>query len=237
MAKSAAIGKQLEGRWSGIIDVNGKPLNVGLSLVNHPDGSSSGTVISQEGAEIPISHLEQTGSNVKLEIHTVGSSYSGTVKSDGSELMGTWTQGAFSGALTFHRMEAGPASAAKSTAGPSTQTSAASTEPLVTRWADAVGGRAKVAAIKSTYREGTLEVGGMKGTLKAWHTADGKYRKEEQVGPFSSIETFDGTTGMLQQGDLAPHVMAGPELVAAAGCSPSTAMPSSCSRKAALTGA
>src|SRR5258706_9698061 len=55
----------------------------------------------------------------------------------------------------------------------------------------------------------------MKGTLKAWHTADGKYRKEEQVGPFSSMETFDGTTGMLQQGDLAPHVMAGPELVRA----------------------
>lgn len=212
--KSAAVSKELEGRWRGTIDVQGKTLTVRLNLVNHADATSSGTVISDEGIEIPISRIEQKGSSVTLEIQAVGSSYAGTLKSDGSELTGTWTQGAFKGALMFHRTEAA-ASASASTAAPSTPTAASSTETLLARWADAVGGSAKIATVKATYREGTLEVGGMKGTLKAWHTADGKYRKEEQVGPFSSVETFDGTTGTLQQGDLPPHVMAGPELARA----------------------
>ena len=46
------------------------------------------------------------------------------------------------------------------------------------RWAAAVGGRAKVGAIKSIYREATIEVSGFEGTIKAWHTPEGRYRKE-----------------------------------------------------------
>jgi len=88
----------------------------------------------------------------------------------------------------------------------------AQSPPAVERWANAVGGREKVAAVKATYREATIEIGAMKGTIKAWHTADGKYRKEEQIAAFSSIETFDGTNGTLQQGDAPPHAMAGAEL-------------------------
>jgi hypothetical protein len=85
----------------------------------------------------------------------------------------------------------------------------------VERWAKAVGGREKVAAIKSTYREATIKFGGAEGTIKAWHTADGKYRKEERLGTYSTIETFDGANGMVQQGDAAPHAMAGPEIARA----------------------
>ena len=82
----------------------------------------------------------------------------------------------------------------------------------VDRWAKAVGGRERVAAIKAVYREAAIEVSGYKGIIKAWHTADGRYRKEEQVAMFSSVETFDGTNGMLQRGDAAPQTMAGADL-------------------------
>src|SRR5690349_9585425 len=41
----------------------------------------------------------------------------------------------------------------------------------IDRWAKAVGGRDKVAAVKCIYREATIEVGGFKGTIKVWHTA------------------------------------------------------------------
>ena len=83
----------------------------------------------------------------------------------------------------------------------------------IDRWASAVGGREKVAAIKSIYREATVELmGGMQGTIKAWHTADGKYRKEEQVGSYSTVETFDGTNGSSEQNGAPVHAMAGPEL-------------------------
>ena len=80
------------------------------------------------------------------------------------------------------------------------------------RWANAVGGRDKVAAIASIYREATLEYAGYQGTLRVWHTADGKYRKEERVATYSLLETFDGVNGMVKQGDAPPHTMSAAEL-------------------------
>jgi hypothetical protein len=79
-------------------------------------------------------------------------------------------------------------------------------------WAEAAVGRDKVAAIKSIYREATLEFGGYQGSLKVWHTADGKYRKEEKLGAPSSIEIFDGTKGAIQEGDGPPRDMTNAEL-------------------------
>ena len=74
----------------------------------------------------------------------------------------------------------------------------ASDDPIA-RWAKAVGGREKVAAINSIYREATLEYQDFKGTLKVWHTSDGRYRKEEQIAAYSTVETFDGSTGLIRQ--------------------------------------
>ncbi len=190
--KSAAVSKELEGNWNGTLDVQGTPHQVGLRIINRSDGTATGFVISNDGAEVPITLIAQKESDVTLDVKSVSGSYAGTLKGDGTELAGTWTQGVFVGPLTFRRAE----------------------NP-VDRWATAVGGRAKIAAIKSTDREATIEMGGFTGTIKAWHTADGKYRKEEQVGMFSSIETFDGTSGMLQQGDAPPRAMAGADLARA----------------------
>ena len=83
---------------------------------------------------------------------------------------------------------------------------------LIERWANAVGGRDKVAAIKSIYREATLEFGGYQGSLKVWHTADGKYRKEEKMGDLSSIEVFDGAKGFIMEGNAPPREMTSAEL-------------------------
>ncbi|HEV2719156.1 MAG TPA: hypothetical protein VG323_03980, partial [Thermoanaerobaculia bacterium] len=78
--------------------------------------------------------------------------------------------------------------------------------------ANAVGGREKLAAVKSIYREGTLQVGPYEGRIKVWHTAAGKYRKEEQVGMFSSVETFDGTNVLVQKGGGPAKKLEGAEL-------------------------
>jgi hypothetical protein len=82
----------------------------------------------------------------------------------------------------------------------------------IDRWAAAAGGRDKVAAIKTIYREAGLEFGAYKGTIKVWHTADGKYRKEEKIGDLSSVEIFDGAKGTLKEGDAAPRPMTSAEL-------------------------
>jgi hypothetical protein len=85
-------------------------------------------------------------------------------------------------------------------------------ENPVDRWARAVGGRDTVAAVKTIYREATIQVAGFEGLIKAWHTADGKYRKEERVATFSSVETFDGTNAVVQQGGATPQQLAGGDL-------------------------
>src|SRR2546423_14562396 len=82
----------------------------------------------------------------------------------------------------------------------------------IDHWATAVGGRDKVASIKAVYREASLEFGAYKGTLKVWHTADGKYRKEEKIGDLSTIEIFDGTKGTIKEGDAPPREMTSAEV-------------------------
>ncbi|HEY4641570.1 MAG TPA: hypothetical protein VII75_09520 [Thermoanaerobaculia bacterium] len=121
----------------------------------------------------------------------VGGSYAGKVVDDGS-ISGTWTQKPFSGPLTFHRT--------------------GNKDAALARWADAAGGRDKVTAIKSIYREATVDAAGFSGTLKVWHTAGGKFRKEEKIGPFSTVETFDGTNCIVQQGDKPLRTLSGHEL-------------------------
>jgi hypothetical protein len=180
--KSAAITKALEGRWSGTIQVGGESREIGLVLANHADGTSTGVIRSSEGMEIPIASIVQKGASITLDVKNVGGTYAGTLKDNAIE--GTWTQGNFSAPLTFHR-----------------------TLDPIDRWAAAVGGREKIAALKSIYREATIDVMGHSGTIHVWHTMDGKYRKEEQVANFSTIETFDGTNGSMQQGDGAPRAM------------------------------
>src|SRR5947207_15900274 len=90
--------------------------------------------------------------------------------------------------------------------------SALADNDLIERWANAAGGQDKVAAIKTIYREATLEFGGYQGALKVWHTADGKYRKEEKIGEMSTIEVFDGTKGTFKEGNAPPREMTSAEL-------------------------
>jgi hypothetical protein len=85
-------------------------------------------------------------------------------------------------------------------------------DDVIDRWAAAAGGRDKVAAIKTLYREAELEFGAYKGTVKVWHTADGKYRKEEKIGDLSTLEIFDGSKGTIKEGDMPPRPMTSAEL-------------------------
>lgn len=82
----------------------------------------------------------------------------------------------------------------------------------VERWANAIGGRDTIAKVKCIYREGTIDFNGMQGTIKVWHTSDGRYRKEEQVAVFSSVETFDGKNLLVKKGAAPPQKLEGAEL-------------------------
>ena len=100
--KSTEITKDLEGSWEGALDVSGTVLRLVLKLTNQPSGAT-GTMVSvdQLGAEIPITTITQTGSQLKFTITSINASYVGDLK-DG-QLAGTWTQGPGSWPLVFKR--------------------------------------------------------------------------------------------------------------------------------------
>ncbi len=82
-------------------------------------------------------------------------------------------------------------------------------DDAVERWASAVGGRDKVATVSAIYREATIQVNGGEGTIKVWHTPDGRYRKQERGGNFTRIETFDGARALVQVGAAPARELAG----------------------------
>jgi len=102
-AKSTAVSKELEGAWEGALDVNGNQLRLKLKMANQADGTASGSIVSvdQGGGEIPITTITQKGSNLKLELKTIGGAYDGDLRA--GTLVGHWTQGGGTLPLTFKR--------------------------------------------------------------------------------------------------------------------------------------
>src|SRR5262245_8738752 len=103
--RTPTIAKELEGKWVGVLEANGRPMQLLLSLANRPDGTSAGTVanLDQGNVEIAVSAISQTPSGVTIEVKVVGGSFSGTISPDGTKLAGTWSQGNFSAPLTFQK--------------------------------------------------------------------------------------------------------------------------------------
>ena len=95
----------LEGSWNGTLDVGGRLMRIVVTLVNHADGTATGTAMNLDGGEvpIPISRIVQQGSSVTLEIKVVSGSYVGSLSADGSELAGKWSEKSFSAPLTLRR--------------------------------------------------------------------------------------------------------------------------------------
>ena len=101
--KSPPIGKELEGTWSGTLDVGEKQMRLVLKMANQPDGTATGTIVSQDGSgmEIPIAMTQKVAS-VTIDVPSIGGSYVGVLNAEG-ELVGKWTQGSAVLPLTFRR--------------------------------------------------------------------------------------------------------------------------------------
>ena len=102
-ARIPSIRKELEGTWTGTLDVDGG-IELVLTISNQADGTAHGTIVNRnEGIEVPITGISETASTVTVEVKGVRSSYSGTLSRDGTELAGTFIQGATNFPLTFRR--------------------------------------------------------------------------------------------------------------------------------------
>jgi hypothetical protein len=102
-ARSTRITSALEGSWEGTLDVKGTLLRLVLKLSNQADGVATGVLVSvdQGGAEIPISTIVQSGTQLKLRLPAIAGAYEGALAN--GELTGTWTQGPVTLPLVFKR--------------------------------------------------------------------------------------------------------------------------------------
>jgi uncharacterized protein len=101
---SAAIGKELEGTWTGTLEVNGMQLRLALTTSNQADGTATGGLVNlDEGLELPITAIVQKASAVTFDVMAIGGSYSGSLNSEGTELIGAFTQGSQTAPMTFRR--------------------------------------------------------------------------------------------------------------------------------------
>ena len=101
--KSASIAKELEGTWTGALEVDGRPMRLVVKMANQPDGTAVGTVVSPDGSgiEIPIA-MTQKAAKVTLDVVQVGASFTGELNAPATEITGTWTQQSLALPLTLH---------------------------------------------------------------------------------------------------------------------------------------
>jgi hypothetical protein len=104
--KSPPIGKELEGTWNGALEVNGGQMRLIVKMANQPDGTSAGTIVSPDGSgvDIPIA-MAQKGSNVTVDVTSVGASFVGVLNAAATEMAGTWTQGSTTLPLTLRHAQ------------------------------------------------------------------------------------------------------------------------------------
>src|SRR5205823_5374135 len=98
-------GKGLEGEWNGVLDVQGQKLRLVLKVKKSADGKLSGTIdsLDQSVNDIPITSVNQSGDDIKLELTGIAAIYEGKMNAAGSEISGKWKQGGASLPLIFQR--------------------------------------------------------------------------------------------------------------------------------------
>jgi uncharacterized RDD family membrane protein YckC len=102
-ARSAAIGKELEGTWNGTL-ADRTATRLTLKLANHPDGTATAAIVNLDQGELTLpARVVQAGSTVTIETVAVKSAFTGTLSADGTEIAGTVTQGDSATPLTFRR--------------------------------------------------------------------------------------------------------------------------------------
>ena len=104
LPKNAAVAKEMEGAWSGVIDAGGRQIHMVLKLANQPDGTCAASLVSVDegGMEMPVG-VEQRGARLIVDTRVTDATYSATLSADGTELAGTWAEGPAKLPLTLRK--------------------------------------------------------------------------------------------------------------------------------------
>lgn len=88
-----------------------------------------------------------------------------------------------------------------------------STEQVLERWAEALGGREALQRVATLHVRGSIETGGMKGTYERWATSSGDLRRVVDLsGAYHQVNVFDGKDAWMMDNSGAVHEIAGDAL-------------------------
>jgi hypothetical protein len=88
-------------------------------------------------------------------------------------------------------------------------------QELLQRWADALGGRDRLAAIDHMYTKSRVSTSGLEGTVEEWTTARGESRQDlDFAGMFGNVTVFDGKQGWIRDQNGKVKELQGKELEA-----------------------
>jgi pimeloyl-ACP methyl ester carboxylesterase len=101
--------KALEGTWTGSLQAGEAVLHLVLHISKAENGSLKAALdsLDQGVYGIEVSTITRTESALKFEVASVNASYEGKVSADRHSIDGTWSQGAASLPLIFHRQAPG----------------------------------------------------------------------------------------------------------------------------------
>lgn len=93
--------------WQGALEVGSIKLRLVLKISKTPDGTLTATLdsIDQGAMNLPVDSITIEERDFRFEMKKIGGSYEGTLSEDGSEVIGTWTQGGQSLPLAFKRLK------------------------------------------------------------------------------------------------------------------------------------
>ena len=92
--------KAFEGVWQATLEAGSTKLRVVLTVTKSETGVYTGKFDSlDQGATIPIDTITVDNDKVRLEIKEASIVYEGVINKDGTEIAGTFTQGALSACM------------------------------------------------------------------------------------------------------------------------------------------
>jgi hypothetical protein len=99
---SPAIARRFEGVWRGEVTMPESSLPIVLTLANRDQQTAVGTWGSDEAVQIPVT-IGIDGSRLTISSPVTRDTFTATIDSDGTRLVGTFTEGPLELPLTLHK--------------------------------------------------------------------------------------------------------------------------------------
>lgn len=100
---SPAVSQQLEGDWEGTLPIPNRKVLMTFHFRNQPDQTVMATFNTDNGPDLPLNDVKQTGQKVEFGMRIAHGHFQGTLNEEGNELAGQFSHGETPMPLTLRK--------------------------------------------------------------------------------------------------------------------------------------